>query len=47
MKLDVALIIAAMRTIAMTREEWHQLDEALLAEWRKRFEGTEHFPVRT
>lgn len=30
----------------LTREEWHRLDAAMLMVWRKRFEGTELFPVR-
>jgi hypothetical protein len=34
------------RLDGLSREEWHKVDEAMLAIWRAKFEGTELFPVR-
>lgn len=36
---DFAALVAVLRILPMTREEWAVLDLALRAIWRERFEG--------
>ncbi len=42
----VDMILAALKDRDLTSEQWHELDEAMLAAWRRLFEGIEKFPVR-
>lgn len=42
----VDMILAALKDRDLTSRQWHELDEAMLAAWRRLFEGSERFPVR-
>ncbi len=43
---EVEAMLAMLRSRKLTSDEWTELNLAMLAEWRRLFEGTEQFPVR-